>query len=159
MPHIRQSTTVARRIEDLAEILGARPADWLVAFARIAVYTAEAAGDRRAGLLRRGPAPDRSVVIDLSDAPAADDYERVDATIHWTTDGFRWAFTEFDGRLVARRESATSTVVTLEGAYRLPEGAAIPNASEAAKLTADTAVALLLRTIRDAVEEQSRSGA
>lgn len=157
MPHIRQSTTVERRIEDLAEILGARPADWLEAFARIAVHTAEAAGERAAGTFGRGRSEERHVTIDLTDAPADDDTDRIDATLHWSNDGFRWVFSSFDGRLVARRGSPTTTEMILEGTLEYPDAAADPAARERAHATAEAAIRQLLLTLCRAVEEEARA--
>jgi hypothetical protein len=154
-----QRTRVERPIEDLAEILGARPPDWLAPFASIAVYAGEAAAERRSGAGLRAPADARSVSIDLRDLPAPDDSEHVDAGVQLHTHGFRWAFPAFEGRIVLERESAGSCVVSIEGSYDLPPAAAEPDGRARAALAAESIVAVLLRTLRDAVEEQARSDA
>jgi hypothetical protein len=157
VPRIRHSTTVERRIEDLAVVLGARPADWLQAFARIAVHTAEAAVERDAGTRGRGRRADRHVSIDLTDAPPDDDTGRIDATVRWTNDGFRWVFSSFDGRLVARRGSPTTSEIVLEGTLRYPDDATDPIARDRAHAAADAAIQQLLLTLRHAFEEEARA--
>ena len=157
MQRIRQSTIVERRIEDLAELLGARPADWLHAFARIAAHTAEAGGERAEGAFQRGRAAERHVVIDLTDAPQDDDTDRIDAGVRWTNEGFRWVFAAFDGRLVARRSSPTTTEITLEGTLQYPQSAKDEAARDRARATADAALSQLLLTLRRAVEEEARA--
>ena len=158
MPEIVQSMTIGRPLEDLAQILGERSVDWMTPFASIAVHAAEQAGDRRFGSAPRGPARSRRVNIDLTDLPPGDEVARVDVELHWRTVGFRWAFAAFEGRIVARRDSPGTSVVSLEGRYELPAAAADPAGAEAAAVAAETAATMLLRTLRDAVEEQARSG-
>ena len=157
MPEITYSTRVARPLEDLAEILGHRPADWLAPFASIAAHAGEAAGDRSAGTAPRGPRRSRNIDIDLADGPPDDDFARVDAVIRWHTSGFRWTFPQFEGRIVARPDTAEACSVSLEGRYELPPGADDRGGYEAATIAAETAASMLLSTLRAAVEEQVRT--
>lgn len=159
MPKISYTMRVERPIEDLAEILGSRPPDWLVPFASIAVHAGDAAGARRAGTSERGPRRARRILIELSDPPVADDSDRIDAALHWRTTGFRWAFAVFDGRIEVTRESPRSSTVSLEGVYEPPRAAVGPEGEALAAHAAGITLAVLLRTLRDAVEEQVRSGA
>ena len=145
-------------MEDLAEILGARPSDWLIPFARIAVHAGEAAGDRRAEEIARGPRPTRHVTIDLTDLPPRDDTDRIDFALLLETTGFRWVFSSFEGRIIAVRD-ADGCVVTLEGSYREPPAASDPAGEEAAGAAAFATAATLLNLVRTAVEEQARQGA
>jgi hypothetical protein len=154
---ITKSIRVERSLEDLADLLGSRPPEWLVAFASIAAHTGDAAGARRAGLLKQpSQRRVRRITIDLTDVPQNDDASRVDAGVEWETSGFGWMFTKFEGRLVAARESDYSCTVTIEGLfeYSRSSGTADPEAVAAA---ADTALSMLLTTLRDAVEEQARA--
>lgn len=155
---ISRSLRVDRPLEDLAEILGTRPSDWLVPFARIAVHAGESAGDRRAEEISRGPRRTRDVYIDLTDLPPGDEPDRVDFAIAWETTGFRWVFPSFDGRIVAVRDEG-GCVVTLEGSYREPAAAEGPAGREAASAAASASAATLLNVMRTAVEEQARQGA
>lgn len=149
---------IDRPIEDLAEILGSRPSDWLVPFASIAAHAGEAAGERRAEAITRGPRRARRVTIDLADVPAGDETDRIEFAFTWETSGFRWVFPFFEGRIVAARD-ATGCVVSIEGSYRDPSSAEGPGGPEAAAFAADTSATTLLNTLRAAVEEQARSGA
>jgi len=156
VPKISKSIRVERSLEDLADLFGSRPPEWLVRFASIAVHTAEAAGARRAGaLIAGGPRRVRRIAIDLSDVPQVDDASRIDAGVRWETSGFRWAFSSFEGRVVARRESSEVCTLALEGTYAKPTSAGDRDAVSAA---ADAALSMLLTTLRDAVEEQARAG-
>ena len=157
MPHIRHTITVERRIEDLAELLGARPAEWLDAFARIAAHTAEAASERAAGTFGRGRSGERHVTIDLTDAPQGDEPDRVDAALRWTNEGFRWIFSSFEGRLTARRASPTTTEIVLEGTLHYPGSAAGEAARRRTHDAADAAINQLLLTFCRAVEEEARA--
>jgi hypothetical protein len=149
---------VDRPLEDLAELLGARPADWLVPFARIAAHAGESAGDRRAEKIARGPRRARHVTIDLADLPPGDDTDRVDFTLLWETTGFRWVFPSFEGRIVAERD-AHGCVVTIEGSYREPAAASDPAGEEAVTAAASASAATLLSVVRTAVEEQASQDA
>lgn len=155
---ISRSLKVERPLEDLAELLGTRPSDWLMPFARIAVYAGESAGDRRAEEISRGPRPIRHVQIDLTDLPPGDEPDRVDFAIVWETSGFRWVFPSFDGRIVAVREE-DGCVVTIEGSYSDPAAASGPAGKEAASAAASASATTLLNVVRAAVEEQARQGA
>ena len=158
LSHISRSLRVDRPLEDLAEILGARPSDWLLPFARIAVHAGESAGDRRAEEIVRGPRRTRHVQIDLTDVPPGDEPDRIDFAIVWETSGFRWVFPTFDGRIVAVRDEG-GCVVTLEGSYREPVAAEGPAGREAASAAATASASTLLNVVRSAVEEQARQGA
>ena len=157
MAEITKSIRVERSLEDLADLLGSRPPEWLIAFASIAAHTGDAAGARSAGVLK--PSSQRGVrriTIDLTDVPQTDDASRVDAGVVWKTSGFGWMFTMFEGRLVAARESDNSCTVTIEGSYERSRTAG-PADPDAVAVAADTAVSMLLATLRDAVEEQART--
>jgi hypothetical protein len=155
---ITKSIRVERSLEDLADLLGARPPHWLVAFASIAVHTGDAAGARRAGVLQQStPRRVRRITIDLTDVPQNDDASRVDAGVEWETSGFPWMFSNFEGRIVAVRESDYSCTVTVEGSYDRARSAG-PADPDAVTTAVDTAVSMLLSTLRDAVEEQARAG-
>jgi hypothetical protein len=155
---IIKSIRVERSLEDIADLLGSRPPDWLVAFASIAVHTGDAAGARRTGVLKQSTSRRvRRIAIDLTDVPQNDDASRIDAGLVWETSGFDRMFTRFEGRIVAARDTDFSCIVTVEGSYSIPRssGDTDPDAVAAA---ADTAVSTLLSTLRDAVEEQARAG-
>jgi len=155
---LQSSLRVERSLEDVAEILGARPADWLLPFARIAVHAGEAAGDRRSSVVTRGPRRTRKVTIDLTDLPPADETDELEVAISWETTGFRWVFPSFAGRIVARREDA-GCVVTIEGSYREPVAAFEGQGTDAASVAATASASTLLHVVRTAVEEQARQGA
>ena len=159
VPELTHILRVDRPLEDLAELLGHRPADWLASFGSIAVHAGEAAAGRGNAPASRGPRRVKTVSVELGDLPPDDDFARVDAAIIWRTSGFRWAFPSFDGRITAVGETSSSCIVTLEGSYELPAAASTEAGREAASVAAETAAATLLRTVRDAVEEQVRSGA
>lgn len=155
MIEISKNIRIERSLEDLADLLGTRPPDWLVAFASIAVHTGDAAGARRAGVtqpptMRRV----RRITIDLTDVPQNDDAARVDAGVVWEASGFPWIFSRFEGRIVATRETDYSCIVSIEGSYE-PQLSGDQDATSAA---VETAVSMLLSTLRDAVEEQARAG-
>jgi hypothetical protein len=156
---IIKSIRVERSLEDLADLFGSRPPDWLVAFASIAVHTGDAAGARRAGVLKQSTRRRvRRVTIELTDVPQNDDAARIDAGVVWETSGFHWMFSQFQGRIVAARDSEFSCTVTVEGSYgRSPSSGAADREAAAAAAAADTAVSMLLSTLRDAVEEQARA--
>ena len=155
MPKISKSTRVERSIEDLSDLLGARPPEWLVPFASIAVHTGEAAGARRAvDSAPRGPRRVRRISIDLTDVPQGDDLMSVHAGLRWETSGFRWAFATFDGNIVATRESDDACTITLEGSYTAPAS----SSGRKGRDPAATAVVMLLSTLRAAFEEQARAG-
>ncbi len=160
MPKISKSVRVDRSLEDLASLLGTRPPDWLIPFASIAVHTGEAAGARRAGVsATSGPRRARRIVIDLDDVPQHDAGSRVDAGIRWEASGFRWTFSSFNGRIVATRESVGSCEISIEGDYELPASVKGNQGRRSAAVAADTAAQMLLSTLKDAVEEQARTGA
>ena len=158
MSELSRSLRVDRPLEDLAEILGTRPSDWLVPFARIAAHAGESAGDRRAEEIARGPRPTRHVVIDITDVPPGDETDRVDFAIVWETSGFRWVFPSFDGRIVAVRDGG-GCIITIDGSYSDPVSIADPAGREAASVAASASAATLLSVVRTAVEEQARQGA
>jgi hypothetical protein len=142
-------------LEDLADLLGSRPPDWLLAFARIAVHTGDAAGARRAGVLNQSMRRRvRRITIDLTDVPQNDDAARIDAGVVWESSGFQWMFRHFEGRIVAARDTDFSCTVTVEGSYGHPRPADL----DALAAAADAALSTLLSTLRDAVEEQARAG-
>jgi hypothetical protein len=157
VPMVSKSIRVARSIEDLADLLGSRPGEWLVPFASIAVHSGEAAAARRSGMtIGAGPRRVRRISIDLTDVPQADDAERIDAGVQWETSGFRWVFQSFDGRIVATRLADDSCAVSIEGSFR--PAASTGEDAEAVSTAAETAVAMLLSTVREAIEEQARAG-
>jgi len=158
LSELSRSLRVDRPLEDLAELLGSRPSDWLVPFARIAVHAGESAGDRRAEEITRGPRRTRHVQIDLTDLPQGDEPDRVDFGVAWETTGFRWVFPAFDGRIVAVRDDA-GCIITIEGSYRDPASAADPAGKEAVSVAASASATTLLNVVRSAIEEQARQGA
>lgn len=158
LSELSRSLKIDRPLEDLAEILGTRPADWLLPFARIAVHAGESAGDRRAEEISRGPRPTRHVQIDITDLPPGDEPDRVDFAVVWETSGFRWVFPSFDGRIVAVRDEG-GCLITIEGSYRDPLSASGPAGSEAASAAASASATTLLNVVRTAIEEQARQGA
>jgi hypothetical protein len=155
---LSRSLKVERPLEDLAELLGSRPPDWLVPFARIAVHAGESAGDRRAEEIARRPRQTRHVQIDLTDLPAGDEPDRVDFAFLWETSGFHWVFPSFDGRIVAVRDE-NGCILTIEGSYRDPASAAGPAGNEAASAAASATATTLLNLVRTAIEEQARQDA
>lgn len=156
MAGITKTIRVERSLEDLADLLGSRPPEWLAAFASIAAHTGDAAGARSAGVLQHSPQRRvRRITIDLTDVPQNDDPARVDAGVHWETSGFGWMFTAFEGRFVAARETDFSCTVSIEGSYK--RSGTAPADVDAVAVAADTAVSMLLTTLRDAVEEQARA--
>lgn len=158
MSQLNRSMKVERSLEDLAEILGSRPPDWLLTFANIAVHAGEAAGERRAEAMTREPRRARHVTIDLTDCPPTDENDRIDFACRWETSGFRWVFPAFEGRLVAERDDSGS-LVSIEGSYAEPSSTGDPGGEAAVSFAADVAATTLLNVVRVAVEEQARSGA
>ena len=153
MATITRSIRIGRSIEDLADLLGARPPEWLLPFASIAVHTAEAASARRAGTPPSASSRTRRISIDLTDVPQNDEASRVDAGVRWETRGFAHIFASFHGRIVATRNPDDSCSVTIEGSYTPPKGRVGRRDHEAAA----SAVEGLLSTLRAAVEEQARA--
>ena len=82
----------------------------------------------------------------------------VHAGLRWETSGFRWTFTTFDGNIVATRESDDACTITLEGSYSAPASSSGRKDRDPAATAAETAVLMLLSTLRAAVEEQARAG-
>jgi hypothetical protein len=154
---ITKTMRVERPLEDLAELLGARPPEWLIPFASIAVHTAEAAAVRRSGVARRPRARSRRITIDLEDVPQNDEVSRVDVGVRWETRGFALVFASFEGRIIATRTNDVACVVTLDGVYTPPRGRSSRQDQVAVASAAEAAIEKLLSTLRDAVEEQARA--
>jgi hypothetical protein len=154
-----QITRVDRPLQDIATLLGHRPADWLTSFASIAAHAGEAVAERVVPPGPRSARRSKTVTVDLADVPPEDDFARVDAAIEWHTSGFRWVFPSFRGRVTAVRETDEVCIVSLEGTYETPASAEASAEGDPARLAAEAAAEMLLRTLRAAVEEQVRSGA
>lgn len=152
MSTISKTIRVGRSLEDLADLLGARPPEWLLPFASIAVHTAESSAARRGGSAATS-ARARRISIDLTDVPQDDDAARVDVGVQWETRGFSHVFSRFEGRLVATRNHDESCSVTITGQYASPKGRIGRRDHDAA----ENAVDMLLSTLRTAVEEQARA--
>lgn len=152
MSTITKTIRIERSIQDLADLFGARPPEWLLPFASIAVHAAESAAARRAGPAPASPGS-RRISIDLTDVPQDDDAARVDVGVQWETRGFAHVFSRFGGRIVATRNDDGSCSLTIEGAYNPPKGR-LGRRDHAA---AENAVEMLLSTLRTAVEEQARA--
>jgi hypothetical protein len=154
---ISKSIRVERSLEDLADILGARPAEWLVPFASIAAHCGDAAGARHVGVLQQTTRRRvRRITVDLTDVPQTDDLSRVDAGLLWETSGFRWMFSTFEGRVVATRETDNSCIIAVEGSFKRPRSVGAADRA-AVTVAVETATSMLLNTLRDAVEEQARA--
>lgn len=150
----RQSTSIDRSLEDLVEILSARPADWVVPFLRIAAHAGEAAAGRSLG--QSSPPGPRLVTVELGD-PIEDDLDEVVVPLRWRTSGFRWVPTSFAGRVAIHRLSAGGSLVRMEGSYVLPDSTSGPAATHAASVAVEATIATFLRSLRAAAEEQARS--
>lgn len=157
MSTITKTTRVERSVEDLAELFGARPPEWLLPFASIAAHTAEAAAVRRSGVARRARTRSRRITIDLTDVPQNDEVARVDVGVRWETRGFALVFSSFEGRIIATRTTEVACRVTLDGVYTPPRGRSARHDQAAVASAAEAALETLLSTLRDAVEEQARA--
>lgn len=145
---------IDRPIDELAELLSIRPADWLVPFVRIAAYTGEAAAGRSVHV--PSPPGHRQISVELFQTASGDGYSEIVVPIRWRTAGFDWVPPAYAGRLILRRASSGSTEVTLEGSYALPATAFEERHATASEVATQATVLTLLRSFRVAVEEQAR---
>lgn len=155
MPTISHEVRIDRPIEDLAELLGHHPDDWLGRFASIASNAAETEALRLHGGPRGGDT--RTVNVVVSD-PGVDDestLDRLSVPLRWETSGYRWFFRVFEGRIALFGLPAGGCIVRLEGSY-----AGRPGADRAEqRIAAEAGATTLLRLMREAAEEQARSQA
>jgi hypothetical protein len=155
VPTISHEVRIDRSIEDLAELLGHHPDDWLGRFASIASNAAETAALRLHG--GPGGSDTRSVNVVVSD-PGLDDestLDRLSIPLRWETSGYHWFFRVFEGEIALFGLPAGACIVRLEGSYAGPAGADPAEQRIAAEAGATT----LLRLMREAAEEQARSEA
>jgi hypothetical protein len=155
VPTISHEVRIDRSIEDLAELLGHHPDDWLSRFASIASNAAETEALRLHGGPRGNDARNVNVVVGdpgLDDESALD---RLSIPLRWETSGYRWFFRVFEGRIALFGLPAGSCIVRLEGSYAGRPGG---DRSEQ-RLAAEAGAATLLRLMREAAEEQARSQA
>ena len=144
---------IDRSFDDLAELLSARPADWVVPFLRIATHAGEAAAGR--SLRLSSPPGSRQLTVELLPAIARDDGELV-VPLRWRTGGFHWVPSSYAGRIVVRRVSARACEMLVEGSYAVPPTVIDLADAEAASVATEATVATFLRSFRVAVEEQAR---
>jgi hypothetical protein len=140
--------------EDVAELLSARPADWIVPFLRIAAHAGEAAAGRSVRLT--SPPGSRRLTVELLDPTLSPDEEELVVPLRWRTDGFRWVPPSYAGRIVVRRVSSRACEMLFEGSYALPGSARDRADADAAAVATEAALATFLRSFRVAVEEQAR---
>ena len=145
---------IERPIDELAELLSVRPADWLVPFVRIAAYNGEAAAGRAVDV--PSPPGHRQISVELFSSAAADDFGEFVVPIRWRTSGFDWVPPAYAGRLILHRASGDATELTLEGSYALPSTATEERHASATEVATQVTVLTLLRSFRVAVEEQAR---
>ena len=145
---------IERPFDDLAELLTIRPAEWLVPFVRIAVYTGEAAAGRSIHV--PSPPGKRQISVELSIPAAGDGYRELVVPLRWRTAGFDWVPPSYAGRLLLRRVSSHTCDVTLEGSYALPAGVDDEPHALATRVATDATILTLLQSFRSAVEEQAR---
>lgn len=145
---------IERPIDELAELLSVRPADWLVPFVRIAAYSGEAAAGRSVHV--PSPPGHRQISVELSSSAAGEDFGEYVVPIRWRTSGFDWVPPTYAGRLILRRASNQATDLVLEGSYALPSTAIEERDASATEVATQVTVLTLLRSFRVAVEEQAR---
>jgi len=141
----------------MAEILSTRPPDWMVPFLRIAAFAGETAAGG-GGRLAADEAPPRRVLVDLLDPPHGGDPSERLVLLRWRTYGYRYVPPSYAGRLVIRGGIDGSCEVTLEGSYALPDTAEGEDDAHAAAVATSVMVTTFLRSLREAAEEQARTG-
>jgi len=145
---------IERPIDELAELLSVRPADWLVPFVRIAAYSGEAAAGRAVHV--PSPPGHRQISVELFSSDSGEDSGEIVVPIRWRTSGFDWVPPTYAGRLILRRASNQATDLVLEGSYALPSTAIEERDASATEVATQVAVLTLLRSFCVAVEEQAR---
>lgn len=146
---------IDRPFDEVADLLSARPADWIVPFLRIATHAGEAAAGRSVRLT--SPPGSRQLTVDLLPAIVAPGEEELIVPLRWRTGGFYWVPPSYAGRIVVRRVSSLSCEMFLEGSYALPDSARDRADAEAAAVATEETLATFLRSFRVAVEEQARA--
>lgn len=146
--------SIDRPFEELADLLSSRPADWVVAFVRIAAHAGEAATARSLGLTSSSGSREIHVEL-LRPLPGTGENEMV-VPLRWRTSGFRWVPPTYAGRLVVRTVSPTACEIELDGSYALPPSVEDDAGAEAAAIANRAAVATFLRSLRAAAEERPR---
>ena len=154
----KKTIRVERSLEDLAVLLGSRPPEWLLPFASIAAHAAEAAAVRRTGFAPKIAPRMKRISIDLTDVPQNDEVARVDAGVRWENRGFALMFSRFEGRIIATRNEDESCTVVVDGWYTPPRRRNSRPDDDAVAAASETAIEMLLDTLRAAVEEQARAG-
>ncbi len=145
---------IDRPFDELAELLSARPADWIVSFLRIATHAGEAAAGR--SLRLTSPPGSRQLTVDLLPAVPGDDRDELVVPLRWRTAGFHWVPQSYAGRIVVKRVSGRACEMLVEGSYALPPTVLDLADAEAASVATEATVATFLRSFRVAVEEQAR---
>ncbi|MEX2555768.1 MAG: hypothetical protein WEB06_09060 [Actinomycetota bacterium] len=145
---------IDRPFDELAELLSVRPADWVVAFLRIATHAGEAAAGRSLRLTSRPGS--RQLTVDLLPAVPGDDRDELVVPLRWRTAGFHWVPSSYAGRIVVRRVSARACEMLVEGSYALPSTVIDLSDAKAASLATEATMATFLRSFRVAVEERAR---
>ena len=149
-------TTIARPIDEIAEILETRPPDWMVPFLRIAAYAGERAAS---GMDSVAPASaSRRVLVELVSSASGDDPAERIVLIRWRTYGYRHVPPSYAGRLVIRSDAEGSCEVSLDGSYALPDAARGEADAAATARASSVMVSTFLHALREAAEEQARSG-
>jgi hypothetical protein len=145
---------IDRPFEELAELLSARPSDWIEPFLRIAAHAGEAAAGRS---VSEAAAPgSKHLAVDLLAAVPGENADELVVPVRWRTGGFRWVPPAYAGRIVVRRISSEMCEMELEGSYALPDTARDRDDAAAASVASEATVLTFLRSFRDAVEEQAR---
>lgn len=153
MTRLAATAAVRCKLDELAEILSHRPADWLRPFLRIAYHEGEALATRLEAKL--GPVRlAKRIVVHLGD-PFTDDGSVV-VPLRWEAAGYRALFPVFEGRFVLRPLSREFTEVAVEGAYDPPGGLLgdIVDRSVAHR-AAERSVVNLLDNLRAAIESRA----
>jgi hypothetical protein len=154
MADVQERLEIERPIEELTRLLGTRPSDWLLPFLRIAAQAGDEAG-RRATHFVPELSRELAAHVEISDAALADDagLDEVSFPVRWRTAGYAWIARRFTGEIRVRRRGSGSAELSISGTCEPPTGPAHGPATIANRAL----VVSLLRTLRDAVEEQARS--
>jgi hypothetical protein len=145
---------IDRPFHEVAGLLSARPADWIVPFVRIAAHVGEASAGR--SLQLPSPPGSRQIAVELLQPVSVEGEAEMVVPLRWRTAGFRWVPPSYAGRIIVRRKSSRCCEILLEGSYALPDDALDQKDAAAAFLATKATIATFLRAFRSAVEEQAR---
>jgi hypothetical protein len=146
--------TIERPFDEVADLLSARPAGWIVPFLRIATHSGEAAAGRSVRLT--SPPGSRHLTVEILPATFGPGEDVLVVPLRWRTGGFNWVPPSYAGRIVVRRVSPSACEMLFEGSYALPDTAHDRADADAAAVATEATLATFLRSFRVAVEERAR---